>query len=135
MIFNLIKTAASLVIGVGVSAVATNVIKATTPQTVSKIMKVCIGAGTLFISGVASAAASDNFDKKMDNVKNIIDKVKQTLKERKEEKQKEKEEAEELLKQEEVKKEEESMANAIKQAEVEEEVFKQKLKACRKEAE
>jgi len=74
------KIVGGLIVGTGVTAVVTNLIKVTTPKDVSKVTKTCILAGGVFISWVASQAASDQLDKRIDTVvkytKIVVNKVK-----------------------------------------------------------
>ena len=69
---NVVKMVGGLVISIGVGAVATNLVKVTTPEDINKITKVCIGVGNFCVAGLASAAASDKFGGTIDQVINTI---------------------------------------------------------------
>jgi len=80
MILEVVKLITSGFIGVGVGAVATNTIKAVTPESTSKLIKVCIWAGTAFVATAASAVASQTYDARMDAVITIAKTLKKKLK-------------------------------------------------------
>jgi len=63
-----IKKFGALVISIGVGAVATNLIRATTPEDVKKVTKICIGVGSFFVAGMAASAASNKFEGTMDSI-------------------------------------------------------------------
>lgn len=63
-----VKIVGGLVISIGVGAVATNLIKATTPEDVKKITKICIAVGSFFVAGMTAAAASNKFEGTMDSI-------------------------------------------------------------------
>ena len=63
-----IKIVGGLVISIGVGAVATNLIRATTPEDVKKVTKICIGVGSFFVSGMTASAASNKFEGTMDSI-------------------------------------------------------------------
>ena len=74
-----VKIVGSLAASIGIGAVTKNVIKVTTPANTKAVVKVCINVGGYFIAGLASAAASKQFERKVDNVNKIIDKVKERI--------------------------------------------------------
>ncbi len=63
-----VKMVGGLVISIGVGAVATNLIRATTPEDVKKVTKVCIGVGSFFVAGMTASAASNKFEGTMDSI-------------------------------------------------------------------
>ena len=67
-----VKMVGGLVISVGVGAVATNLIKSTTPEDIKKVTKVCISVGSFFAAGLAASAASDKFEGTMDSIINTV---------------------------------------------------------------
>ena len=67
-----VKMLGGLVISIGVGAVATNLVKVTTPEDINKIAKICIGVGNFCVAGMASAAASDKFEGTVDQIINTI---------------------------------------------------------------
>lgn len=67
-----VKMVGGLVISIGVGAVAANLIKATTPEDIKKVTKICIGVGSFFVAGIAASAASNKFEGTMDSVINTI---------------------------------------------------------------
>jgi len=76
---DVVKLAGGLVVGTGVTAVVTNLIKVTTPRDIGKLTKACIWVGGIFVSWVASEAASNQLDNKVDKVvkytKIVVDKL------------------------------------------------------------
>lgn len=81
-VLTIVKGAGAIVISVGIGAIAANLIKATTPEGTTKIVKACIWAGSIFISGVAARAAGDRFGKTVDG---IVDEITKWLEEHKDE--------------------------------------------------
>lgn len=71
---NVIKGVGSLATSIGIGAVTRNVIKVTTPENTKTVVKVCIGVGSYFVAGLASAAASKKFGEQVDSVAEIIKK-------------------------------------------------------------
>jgi len=67
-----VKTIGSMVISIGVGAVAVNLIKAASPEDVKKITKICINVGSFFVAGLAASAASKKFESTIDNIVNTI---------------------------------------------------------------
>lgn len=67
-----VKGVGGLVISAGIGAIATNLIKHTTPADTKKIMNICIGVGGFFVSGMCAAAASDQFEGTIDKIANTI---------------------------------------------------------------
>jgi len=63
-----IKMVGGLVISIGDGAVAANLIKATTPEDVKKVTKVCIGVGSFFVAGMTASAASNKFEGTIDSI-------------------------------------------------------------------
>ena len=63
-----VKVIGGLAISVGVGAVATNLVKATTPEDIKRFTKICIGIGSFAVSGMAAAAASNQFENTIDEV-------------------------------------------------------------------
>lgn len=63
-----VKMVGGLVISIGVGAVATNLIRATTPEDVKKVTKVCIGVGSFFVAGMTASAASNKFGGTIDSI-------------------------------------------------------------------
>ena len=63
-----VKMVGGLVISIGVGAVATNLIRATTPEDVKKVTKICIGVGSFFVAGMTASAASNKFEGTMDSI-------------------------------------------------------------------
>lgn len=74
----IVKTLASLVVSVGVGAVISNIVKSTTPADVKRLMKACIGIGSLVLAGMISDAASKYTETKIDET---VDMVKDAVKE------------------------------------------------------
>ena len=74
----ILKTGASLIVSVGVGAIVGNVIKTTTPADTKKILKICIDAGGLVLTGLAGDMAGKYTDKTIDDV---VDAVKDVVKE------------------------------------------------------
>ena len=73
----LLKQGASLVVSVGVGAIVGNAIKGTTPASVGKVMKICIAAGSMVLTGIAADMAGKYTEAKIDEgvemVKGIIE--------------------------------------------------------------
>lgn len=67
-----VKIVGGLVISIGVGAIVTNLIKATTPEDVKKVTKICIGVGSFCVAGMAASAASNKFEGTMDRIINAI---------------------------------------------------------------
>lgn len=63
-----VKMIGGLVISIGVGAVAANLIRATTPEDVKKVTKICIGVGSFFVAGMTASAASNKFEGTMDSI-------------------------------------------------------------------
>lgn len=63
-----VKMVGGLVISIGVGAVVANLIRATTPEDVKKVTKVCIGVGSFFVAGMTASAASNKFEGTMDSI-------------------------------------------------------------------
>ena len=63
-----VKMVGGLVISIGVGAVVANLIRATTPEGVKKVTKVCIGVGSFFVAGMTASAASNKFEGTMDSI-------------------------------------------------------------------
>jgi len=63
-----VKMVGGLVISIGVGAVATNLIRATTPEDVKKVTKICIGVGSFFVAGMTASAASNKFEGTMNSI-------------------------------------------------------------------
>jgi hypothetical protein len=68
----LLKTGVSLVVSFGVGTIVGNIIKASTPSDVKKIVQLCIGAGSLVLTGLAGDAASKYTEGKIDDAVNSI---------------------------------------------------------------
>jgi hypothetical protein len=68
----LAKTAISTAVAFGVGAIASNVIKSTTPIDVKKITKLCIGFGGFILTSMAGDAASKYTEGKIDEYVNMI---------------------------------------------------------------
>ena len=66
----LVKTAAGIIVSVGVSAIVGNTIKYTTPDTAGTIKKVCIGIGSFVLSSMVVDSASEYAGKKIDKAVN-----------------------------------------------------------------
>ena len=77
----LTKLAGGLFIGGGVGAVVTNLIQVTTPKDVGKITKAAIYVGSIVVAGLASKAASDQLDEKIDTVVNVTKMAVEKIKE------------------------------------------------------
>jgi hypothetical protein len=73
-ILEVVKTVGGIVISIGVGAVAANLIKATTPEDVKKITKICIGVGSFFVASLAASVAGEKFESTVDRIVNIITK-------------------------------------------------------------
>jgi len=67
-----VKMVGGLVISIGVGAVAANLIKATTPEDIKRVTKICINVGSFFIAGLAASAAGDKFEGTIDSIINTI---------------------------------------------------------------
>lgn len=67
---NVVKTVKSVVMlvgGTGAAAIITNAARHLSPTTgAGLIMKICVGVGTALLSGIASDAACEYADKKID---------------------------------------------------------------------
>lgn len=63
-----VKMIGGLVISIGIGAVAANLIRATTPEDVKKVTKICIGVGSFFVAGMTASAASNKFEGTMDSI-------------------------------------------------------------------
>jgi len=86
-----VKLVGQVVIGYGVSAFTSAIVKSITPENAVKMTKVAIKIGGLCVGGVVAAAASKRFNKNVDDVVDIANKVKTKLDELKKEESKEKE--------------------------------------------
>ena len=62
------KTAASMVVAVGVGLIVGNAIKATTPVNLGLIHKICIKAGSFALTTIAGNAVGKAIDKEIDNI-------------------------------------------------------------------
>ena len=63
-----VKMVGGLVISIGVGAVVTNLIRATTPEDAKKVTKICIGVGSFFVAGMTASAASNKFEGTMGSI-------------------------------------------------------------------
>jgi len=70
-ILTVVKSIGGIVISIGVGAITKNLIKATTPEDVTKLTKLCIKVGGGFLAGAGASAAIDNFDKTIDLIVRI----------------------------------------------------------------
>lgn len=73
-VVNVVKVVGGVVISIGVGAIVANLIRATTPEDVKKITKVCIGVGSFFVAGMTAAAASKRFDNSLDTIISMVTK-------------------------------------------------------------
>lgn len=74
-----VKAIATLGVTVGVGAIVSNIVKATTPINVKILTKICIGIGSFALSGMLSDLAGKYTDTKIDEaitmVKEIVTEV------------------------------------------------------------
>lgn len=68
VISGLVKEVGKLIVGTGVLTVVSNVIKTTTPATVSKIERVLIGVGTYAISSVITETVTTHVEKEINSI-------------------------------------------------------------------
>jgi hypothetical protein len=69
---DMIKGATGLVVSIGVGAIVSNVIKTTTPINANKIMKVCIGMGSIVLGSMATDQATKYTEQKIDDAAESI---------------------------------------------------------------
>lgn len=74
-----LKSAITLVASVGVGAVVTNAVKATTPPDLKTLNKVAVLVGTMAASHTVADAASTYFGKNVDEWVEAIQKIKDEL--------------------------------------------------------
>lgn len=68
-----VKSVANLVIGIGVGAIVGNAVKATTPSSgVGAVMRICIGLGSVVLSGLASNACAKYTNGEIDSIVKFI---------------------------------------------------------------
>jgi hypothetical protein len=65
---DIVKRVVGLVVSVGIGAIVTNVVKCTTPGSVGKIIRFCIGVGSFALAGAVSEKAVVYTDKQIDEV-------------------------------------------------------------------
>lgn len=63
-----VKAGAEIVVSIGVGAIVGNAVMLTTPPGTKAIMKLCIKAGKLALSGMASDKATDYVEEQIDGV-------------------------------------------------------------------
>lgn len=63
----LVKATGEIIVSLGVSAIVSNAIKATTPENINSIRKICIIAGGVVLSAIASDIAVSYTEKKMND--------------------------------------------------------------------
>ena len=72
----LLKTAAALVVSVGVGAIVGNAVKHTTPSDVKQLAKACIKLGSFVLTGVVGDMAAkyteDKIDSAVSTVKDLV---------------------------------------------------------------
>jgi hypothetical protein len=74
IMFGLVKAAGSIVISIGVGTIVNNVVRATTPATISKFSKVCIAVGALAVSNMVGDMAIERIEKGVDGIINGVKK-------------------------------------------------------------
>ena len=74
-VLGLAKTVIGFVVSLGVGNIVGNAIKFTTPTTLRFLEKICIGAGTLVLCGVASDVALQYTESKIDQVSELATKL------------------------------------------------------------
>jgi hypothetical protein len=62
----MLKTGVKVVVTLGVGAIISNVAKCTTPRDTGKIMKLCIGLGSIVLGGIVTDKAGEYTDKTID---------------------------------------------------------------------
>lgn len=69
--FKTLKQVSGIVVTVGVAAIVGNAVKFTTPATIGKITKVCVGIGSVVLGGLASDACVKYTEKAIDEAAGI----------------------------------------------------------------
>lgn len=73
----LLKAAVEIIVSVGVGAIISNAVKATTPANVGFIKKLCIGMGALILTGMVTDSATKYTEEKITEttkqIKNIFE--------------------------------------------------------------
>lgn len=67
-----IKLISNLIITIGVGAIVGNAVKFTTPATIGKITKACVGLGTMVLGGLASEACAKYANEAIDEGAEIV---------------------------------------------------------------
>jgi hypothetical protein len=62
----MLKTAGTIIVGIGVDAILSNVTRATTPREAGKFTRFCIAAGTLVLSFMIGEQATKYTEEKID---------------------------------------------------------------------
>jgi len=75
MLFNVIKTVGSAVVGLGVSAAVGGLIKANVPVQKKLIGKALVWLGTAALASTAAAKCQEQFEKEVDDLKETVDDV------------------------------------------------------------
>ena len=68
-----VKIVGGVAISIGVGAIVKNVVKATTPEDVSRQTAICIKVGSFFLAGVLGAATNQRFAKDIDSVIKVVE--------------------------------------------------------------
>lgn len=69
-----LKAGVGFMVSSGTGAIVGNIVRATLPENVSKFNKVCTIFGTVAISGVVGAAATNHVDEQIDKVVDLFKK-------------------------------------------------------------
>lgn len=79
-IIGIVKPAATLVASIGVGAVIGNVIKATTPTSVTLVQKVAVGVGSFVLVNVLGDMAARALDASIDRVADGVHEIRNAVK-------------------------------------------------------
>ena len=75
MIIETVKLVGGLASSIGVSAIVSNAVKAYTPAVAGKLMKVCIGVGSMAITGVVCKSTTTYVGTQVDTVAKYMKKI------------------------------------------------------------
>lgn len=74
--FTAVKIVGSLVVGLGSSVIANNVVKMATPAITSKALQVCVKVGGTFLAAGIAGAAVSQFNGIVDSVDGLVKVIK-----------------------------------------------------------
>lgn len=67
------KQIGGIVVTIGVASIVGNAVKFTTPSSIGKLTKACVGIGSFMLGGLAADATVKYTNRQIDDVANMID--------------------------------------------------------------